>query len=376
MRRMSQRLPRDERGATMAFVAVTIVILFGFTALGVDVSHLAHERGRIQHAADAAAFAVAYDCVSSDTSRQAKCDPTAGQPTVDEFVAADSAGDEGAITNDPASEDKVTVEVDQAVNHYFAPVIGIDTSDAHAKATVSWKKHVVAGKTLPYAVSICHWMQTPIDTEVLLDASVNDNSGEINGWKHFTNQSQFDALPASTWQECSGGAQTPPPSVTVPSGTRTVHDGLWFSEDNCSNNVSNSAADLVLGEKVCGSSMNTGPAWKYPIADGETILLAVYAPDLNWTYGGLCADDATGNLGKCPAFSSGSNPLFQMKVVGFVPFEVSGCRYGKPAHLCGGNDPSTQGLRGKFVTTSKPFEDAEYDETGNNFGAVKVELVE
>ena len=377
MRRLSRLLHRDEHGATMVFVAVTIAILFGFTALGVDLSHMTHERGRIQHAADSAAFAVAYDCVSSD--RQGLCDPTAGQPTVNEFVDANSAGDEGAITNALSPDaGEVVVEVDQNVNHYFAPVIGISDSDVHARAKVVWE-YAIAGKTLPYAVSICHWMNTAYDTPVLLDGTVNEKSGDINKWKGI-NEAGFDALPPETWKYCDDGVNPPPEGVTVPDGARTIRDGLWFSEENCSNNISSGGSELELNEVVCGTNMTTNPAWKYKIGNGDTILLAVYAPHVNWEYGGFCANE-TGEIAKCPEFSftpsgGGQSPMFEMEVVGFVPFEVMGCRYGQPAYTCGGEDPAEQGLYGKFVTTTEGIPGTEYGPGGTNFGAVKVRLDE
>jgi hypothetical protein len=394
MRRLTWPSAPNESGATMVFVAVTISALFGFAALGVDLSHTIYERGRIQHAADSAAFAVAYDCVSSDPDRQAECYPDTGQPTVDEFVTAESAGDEGAITNELSpAEDHVTVEVDQDVSHFFARILGIGSSAIQAKATAAWTKHLIAGEVMPYAVSLCHWMQTPYDTDALLDGGTNATVGgqggkaETDAWKNFTNETQFDALPPETWTTCEGGVNTPPESVEVGSSDvdgiapRTVHDGLWFSEGNCSNNISNARVRLSLGDVVCGSTLNgnqTGAA-EYTPALGEIIPLAVYAPTDNWAYGGLCADDA-GVLSKCPSFSTGGTPLFELEIVGFVPFRVLGCHLGGPGgttYDCGGDDPDGLGLFGQFVTTAEGWNgDFEYGETGNNFGAVKVELVE
>ena len=381
-RMMSLRRARDERGATIVFVAVTIAMLFGFTALGVDASHLVHERGRIQHAADAAAFAVAYDCVASEESgRPLKCDTDLGDPTVEKFVDVDSAGDSGAIINDPPLSPEsgfVRVQVDQNVKHYFAPVIGIADSNIKARAKVVWE-YAIKGKTLPYAVSICHWMNTAYDTPVLLDGTVNDNKGDIKDWSGI-NEAGFEAPPLEKdpWVYCDEGENEPPEGVTVPGGARTIRDGLWFSEGNCSTNISNEGSELELNEVVCGSGMSTNAVQKYEIATGDTILLAVYAPHVNPEYGGFCADEA-GEIAKCPAFDAGpgQSPLFEMEVVGFVPFEVLGCRYGQPAYTCpGGDNPETQGLKGKFVTTTEGIPGTEYGPSGTNFGAVKVSLDE
>ncbi|HJR90333.1 MAG TPA: hypothetical protein VJ782_09280, partial [Aeromicrobium sp.] len=284
------------------------------------------------------------------------------------------------------ASDHVTVEVDQDVSHYFAPVIGIDTSPVHSKATVAWTKHLVAGEVMPYAVSLCHWMHVAYDTDVLLDGGTNASvggqggKGEIEAWKNFKNETEFDALPESTWTPCTGGVNTPPEAVEYDSSGRTVHDGLWFSEGGCSNNISNTRVSLELGEVVCGSTLNgnqTGAAEYAPELD-EIIPLAVYAPKINWAYGGLCAAE-DGTLGACPSFT-GSTPLFELEIVGFVPFKVLGCRLGGPGgtiHNCGGDDPDGLGIFGQFVTTAEGWDgDFEYGETGNNFGAVKVELVE
>jgi hypothetical protein len=68
--------------------------------------------------------------------------------------------------------------------------------------------------------------------------------------------------------------------------------------------------------------------------------------------------------------------MFEMEIVGFVPFEVMGCRYGQPAYTCGGSDPAKQGLYGTFVTTAEEIPDTEYGSEGTNFGAAKVRLAE
>src|ERR1700743_686014 len=52
---------RRERGAVSVLVALSMVVLLGFAALGVDYGYLAYSQRRLQSATDAAALAGAVD---------------------------------------------------------------------------------------------------------------------------------------------------------------------------------------------------------------------------------------------------------------------------------------------------------------------------
>ena len=63
------RVLRDERGGTATFVALSLPVLIGAGALGVDVAHLYSVRGELQSTADAAARAGAHQLPNPGNAR-------------------------------------------------------------------------------------------------------------------------------------------------------------------------------------------------------------------------------------------------------------------------------------------------------------------
>jgi Flp pilus assembly protein TadG len=57
--RLSRRLSRNERGSMSVIIAIGLMVLLGFAALGVDVSLWLRAKNDVQAAADAAANSVA-----------------------------------------------------------------------------------------------------------------------------------------------------------------------------------------------------------------------------------------------------------------------------------------------------------------------------
>lgn len=64
----SNTIANNERGATIVYVAIILVVLLMFTALAVDVGHLYGVRNELQDAADAGALAGASVLFNSDSS--------------------------------------------------------------------------------------------------------------------------------------------------------------------------------------------------------------------------------------------------------------------------------------------------------------------
>jgi Flp pilus assembly protein TadG len=150
VQRLTSRARRgmdDERGATAVVFALLLVPLLGFAAIAVDIGALYAERARLQVAADAAAIAVAQDCSRGNCGDMLATaqhlislnDPTgtAGQPV---------------LSSDPLS---VTVTGDAPKEHWFAPVIGHDSSHVSATATVGWGAPSRGTAVLPLTFSYC-----------------------------------------------------------------------------------------------------------------------------------------------------------------------------------------------------------------------------
>jgi putative Flp pilus-assembly TadE/G-like protein len=61
MVRLTTRVQRDERGATMVFFTIVLVVMLGMSAMVVDLGHGRAKRRQVQNSADAAALAAAQE---------------------------------------------------------------------------------------------------------------------------------------------------------------------------------------------------------------------------------------------------------------------------------------------------------------------------
>jgi Flp pilus assembly protein TadG len=150
MQRLTSALRRrldGERGATAVILSLLLVPMLGFTAIAVDIGALYAERARLQTAADAAALAVAQDCARGNCG-----DMLATAQAL--IVANDGEGSASypVLTNDPLS---VTVQGNKPQEHWFAPVIGLDSTAVSATATVGWGGPSGGTSVLPLTFSWC-----------------------------------------------------------------------------------------------------------------------------------------------------------------------------------------------------------------------------
>jgi Flp pilus assembly protein TadG len=166
---------RDERGAVLAFVAVTMVILIGAVSLSIDVGRIYSERRELQNGADASSLAVAYDCASGD------CGSSAHQYDLAEEYADANARDGLAKADDvTVNLGEQTVRVQTATEDatrdtdtfdmMLARVIGIADFPVTAEATVAWGSPR-GGSTLPIIFSRCEWQHFTEDLSFLHQSS-------------------------------------------------------------------------------------------------------------------------------------------------------------------------------------------------------------
>jgi Flp pilus assembly protein TadG len=140
---------RDERGAAAVLFALVLVPMLGFTAIAVDIGSIYAERSRLQTAADAAALAVAQDCARGNCGDM--------QATANAMVAAN---DPNVATAPPvlsSSPLSVTVSGNKPTRHWFAPVLGIDSTQVRASATVAWGEPGAGTAVLPLTFSWCEF---------------------------------------------------------------------------------------------------------------------------------------------------------------------------------------------------------------------------
>jgi Flp pilus assembly protein TadG len=146
-----RRRLEHEHGATAVVFALLLVPMLGFAAIAVDVGALYAERARLQVAADAAAIAVAQDC-----SRGNCGDMLA---TAQGLITANDGEGTAAhpvLSSDPLS---VTVVGSTPKEHWFAPVLGHDSTSVSATATVGWGSPSRGTAVLPLTFSWCEFKQ-------------------------------------------------------------------------------------------------------------------------------------------------------------------------------------------------------------------------
>jgi Flp pilus assembly protein TadG len=127
-----------------------MVPLIGFSAIAVDVGAVYAQRARLQIAADAAALAIAGDCARGACGNM--------QGTASSLVAANASGATAGPPKLSTAPLSVTVVGDRPATHWFAPVIGVDSTDVRATATVAWGTPGAGTAVLPITFSYCEWL--------------------------------------------------------------------------------------------------------------------------------------------------------------------------------------------------------------------------
>ncbi len=315
-RRARARL-RGERGAVSVLVALLMVPLIGFAAIAVDVAALYSERVQLQNGADAAALAIAQDC-----ARGACGNPAATAAT----MTAANHDAQGSTLGTPTvtmGAGQVSVTNRGTQDHWFAPVLGIDSSGVSAAARVAWGAPVSGTAVLPVIFNRC----------------------------------EFTAM--------TGGG--------VPSGT--ILRTLYFSKTAATNCVKPPSANFVPGgfayvEPDPGTCRAT-----------SAINRELHSDTGNSVPSSCSTVDITANLGRdvlLPLFDdyrgTGNNAYYT--VYGYAAFRITGYRLGgqfdtSPAP-CSGNERCLTGYFTRFVDLSDTFT---YGPTAPDLGARVVDLI-
>jgi Flp pilus assembly protein TadG len=323
MQRMITRLRRrasEERGAAAVTLALLLVPMLGFAAIAVDVGALYAERARLQVAADAAAIAVAQDC-----SRGNCGDMLA---TAQALITANDG--EGTASYPVLSEDPVSVTVTGSTpkEHWFAPVIGIESTAVKATATVGWGSPSRGTALLPLAFSWCSF------------------KAQTGGGLPSTTNLQIVHL---TKGDTVGGC-------TNPSGN-LVPGGFGFLETDAGTCEVTSALEEQMTSSPGESPPSGCDAPDFAAMVGQTVLLPIFD-----TYG-----------------NGGSNAWY--RVYGYAAFHLTGYQFvgqykSDGNKICGpqsnGNDRCVTGYFTRFVELSDRWD---YDPTAPALGSSVLRLI-
>jgi Flp pilus assembly protein TadG len=313
-RRVRGRLA-EERGAAAVLVALLLVPMLGFTAIAVDIGAVYAERARLQVAADAAALAVAQDCARGtcgDMLATATALVTANDPDVSTAPPV--------LTQSPTS---VTVTGDKPTEHWFAPVIGIESTQVSATATVAWGAPGAGTAVLPVTFSWCEFAQ---QTHGGLPSSTTVHT------IYFTKTSNTVG--------CTG-----PSNLVVPGG-------FAYIDTDPGRCQATSALDNLMTSKTGNSVPSDCSTADFSAWVGRTVLLPLF--------------DKAG--------ATGNNAWY--RVFGYAAFRITGYSLGgqfktSPAP-CGGNDRCLAGYFTRFVDLSDRFT---YTDDGPDLGAAILRLI-
>ena len=288
-----------ERGATAVVFSLLLVPMLGFAAIAVDVGALYAERARLQVAADAAAIAVAQDC-----SRGNCGDMLATAQALITANDGEGSASRPVLSGDPLS---VTVTGSAPQEHWFAPVIGHDSTQVSATATVGWGGPSRGTAVLPLTFSWCEFAQ-------MTGGGVP--SGDTVRTIYFTKTSDATG--------CTG-----------PSGN-VVPGGFAYLDTD----AGECAATSAMNGRSMSSTGNSVPSdcatTDFSGWIGQSVLLPLF--------------DESG--------LSGNNAWYE--VYGFAAFKITGYhlggQYSTASKPCNGNDRCVAGYFTRFVELSDAWD--------------------
>jgi Flp pilus assembly protein TadG len=270
----------DEEGATAIIIGLLLIPLIGFGAIVIDVGLIYWETRQLQNGADAAALAIAQDCVDDDS---AGCGPF--QATADEFTdlnANDGHANADVLLPGLDGDNSVTVTAttrttdgSNRLSYALAGVLGTDFNATFARsATARWGA-AGSATTIPLTFSFCEW---DVFTDGLGADALPTGTRVVY---HHTNS-------ASDVNDCDG-----PAGQDAPGGFG------WLNEEGpCSAFVENGEVNADTGASISKDCKDL-----FPTLLGQTVLMPIFV-------------EVTG---------TGTNAMYE--IGGFAAFEFQGYRF-------------------------------------------------
>lgn len=292
-----QRLT-DERGAVSTVVALLMIPLLGFAALSVDVAHLYLVRQQLQSGTDAAAFAVAQDCARGSCGSST----ATAQTMLTQNLRTGTASPTVTLTSG-----RVQVAAASTVSNYFAPVLGVDTSQVRARATVRYGAPTGGRAVLPLAFSWCEW-------------KAQTGGGMPTG----TTARVIYLSKTSGTTDCTG-----PSNNIVPGGFG------WLTVNSGTCGTKTTLGNIIISDP--GNSVPNGCSTSsFSSLVGSTVLLPLF-------------DESSG---------TGSGATY--KIYGYAAFRLTGYHFGGQydagSGTCNGNARCVKGYFTRFVDLSEAFD--------------------
>lgn len=306
-----------DRGAVAVFIAILMVPLLGFAAISLDIAATHAEKQQLQIGADAAALAIAQDCARK----------SCGTPTDTAQSLAILNSNSGAAVADvdpvPTEESgRVTVRTTAVRHHWFAPALGVDSTELAATATAGWGSPTGGTSALPMIFSLC-------------DFNKHSENGRPSG-----RDQVIITTPAGTCSNSGDGSPT-----YLPGGFGWLQTDL---KKSCN-------ATTHIGTRAYSEPGNTAKHCDLSTIRDRTILVPIF-------------DDAD------PAEKGGQGKGAWYKVYGYAAFTVTGYHFSGQSW----NPPcrgSERCISGRFTTMLQADPDFDYGPGGPDLGAAAVVLL-
>lgn len=137
------RLLRQERGAAIVVVALSITVMIGFGALIVDISNLYLNKTRLVNMVDAAALAGVQDLPD---------DPQAAVASAYSYAAQNGINSDLVVVTISQNNMVVTVNATRTVSFFFAPIFNMISSNVTARAAAKVIPISGASGIVPFGV--------------------------------------------------------------------------------------------------------------------------------------------------------------------------------------------------------------------------------
>lgn len=372
-------------------VALLMTVLLASVGLGVDTGSLALQGSRVQHSADAAAAAIAQDCVLGKST----CSAAGAANTATYFANQNSSGGTATVPGGASpTAGIVRVKVEKTVPTNFFAFIGVSSKPVSASATATWGGNPTEGApVLPMGVPWCMYQGNlpPSTTPLLLRSDV------ISVVFNVIVQGGVAGRVITT---LLGDLLGVTEACTSPTGVnlKMLRGPIWLSglegTVNGAFNWNSSVCNMHLGtvDGFLGSTTsavipsNCMNKLGNQIKRGQVVMLPVYVPSISLQQLGLEMDVCL-PLAIC---SAKVPPRIGVKVVGFAPFKITGWNYSgnsQPdpnAPACASinllTHPSASvgcnGIQGYFVKSMQANADFTYAPDGMDLGANVVKLSE
>lgn len=163
-----RRLSTGEGGAVAVITALFMVVLLGITAIVVDVGMIYAERFELQNGADAAALAIAQNCAAGNCANAgATATRLAGKNAHDGVSAATAVISGNSVT---VKTGTATPGGGNAIQHWFAPILGIRSTTVEAVAKASWGSPSKA-TVFPFTAPRCMFDTAPTNVELWITST-------------------------------------------------------------------------------------------------------------------------------------------------------------------------------------------------------------